>query len=363
MARTATNISLQWSDIQIWAVEIKDWDSETRLDVELDSSKNSAFVQSESLAQESWGNLDTIAWDTTSIDTKFWEVQATPTSNTLLGRLKDLWDKVASVITTIWSTEVQRVAIFDDSDAQITSFGSPSTISTHRSPVDFTATYASSTTITLSNNDTITDDSQIVYIRYVPAGWSGAAVLVNGSWGVTLTESSWVITVNWWWAPFASGDFYEVGINFQDKAYDPDLNTLNNSPQSNAPKVSWSESYTSFTPTGTTYVEGEVLDTRADESILLQYSKTLASLSKTLIKVVWLDTISWATDYQESYEINPSSWITEISTNVYRLKKDAIVSEIEIKTKWKKYIRIDVAKEEATWDNPTMTCNIVHIPR
>lgn len=56
---------------------IKDGDSATLLDVETDSAKNAAFVQSESLAKESGGNLAgiktdtaTIAGDTTSIDGK-----------------------------------------------------------------------------------------------------------------------------------------------------------------------------------------------------------------------------------------------------------------------------------------------------
>ena len=44
------SVSLDSSDIQIGAVEIKDGDSDTRLDVETDSTKNAAFVQSESLA-------------------------------------------------------------------------------------------------------------------------------------------------------------------------------------------------------------------------------------------------------------------------------------------------------------------------
>ena len=44
------SVSLDSSDIQIGAVEVKDGDSDTRLDVETDSTKNAAFVQSESLA-------------------------------------------------------------------------------------------------------------------------------------------------------------------------------------------------------------------------------------------------------------------------------------------------------------------------
>ena len=108
--------------------------------------------------------------------------------------------------------------------------GSSSVTAEFTSPSDFTATYTSSTTITLSGLPfTISDSSQIVYIRYIPSGGSGAAVLVNGSDGVTITVSSNVITVNGAGTPFASGDVYEVGINAQTKAYDASTNTQQNS--------------------------------------------------------------------------------------------------------------------------------------
>jgi hypothetical protein len=43
----------------------------------------------------------------TSVDTKFGEVQATPTSNTLLGRLKDIYDKLVSgIIVTLEKTRL-----------------------------------------------------------------------------------------------------------------------------------------------------------------------------------------------------------------------------------------------------------------
>lgn len=45
-------VTIEAGDIQIGAVEIKDGDSDTRLDVEQDSTKNAAYVQSESLTQE-----------------------------------------------------------------------------------------------------------------------------------------------------------------------------------------------------------------------------------------------------------------------------------------------------------------------
>lgn len=45
------------SDLEIGAVEIKDGDSDTRMDVEADGGKNAAFVQSNTLAKEAGGNL------------------------------------------------------------------------------------------------------------------------------------------------------------------------------------------------------------------------------------------------------------------------------------------------------------------
>ncbi|OPX60572.1 MAG: hypothetical protein A4E25_00340 [Methanobacterium sp. PtaB.Bin024] len=64
------DITLNASDIQIGAVELKDGETENRLTIEVDGTKYALYVQSESLAQESTlagvalesgGNLDTIA--------------------------------------------------------------------------------------------------------------------------------------------------------------------------------------------------------------------------------------------------------------------------------------------------------------
>lgn len=50
-------VEFSTTDIEIGAVEIKDGDSDTRLDVESSGTKNAAYVQSETLAKESGGNL------------------------------------------------------------------------------------------------------------------------------------------------------------------------------------------------------------------------------------------------------------------------------------------------------------------
>jgi len=73
---------------------------------------------------------------------------------------------------------------------------------------------------------TITDSSQIVYIKYIPTGGSGSAIIVNGSNGATITHAANVLTVNGAGTPFASGDAYEVGINAQKKAYDASLDVM-----------------------------------------------------------------------------------------------------------------------------------------
>lgn len=125
-----------------------------------------------------------------------------------------------------------QVMIVDDTGAQVTAFGSPSTVATHRSPEDFTATYTSSTTITLASlPSSITDDSQLVYIRVVPSS-GDAAVYVNGSGSVTMRESASVVTISGAGTPFASGDAYEVGLNLQDKAYDDTTDVLKTQEQS-----------------------------------------------------------------------------------------------------------------------------------
>ena len=127
--------------------------------------------------------------------------------------------------TVLSSTEVLKTAIYDDTGAQVTAFGSPSTIAEYKSPSDFTATYTSSTTITLSSLPlTIADSSQIVYIRKIPSS-GDAEVYVNGSGGITFTISSNVLTIAGVTAPFASGDSYEIGINAQKKAFDPSTNS------------------------------------------------------------------------------------------------------------------------------------------
>ena len=93
---------------------------------------------------------------------------------------------------------------------------------------DFSAAFTSDTTITLSSNPSIASN-QLAFITYTPSGGTLAKTLVNGLGGVTLTISSNVITVDGAGTPFASGDVYDVGVNLQDKGYDPSTQSNKNS--------------------------------------------------------------------------------------------------------------------------------------
>jgi len=106
--------------------------------------------------------------------------------------------------------------------------GGAGSISAYSSAGDFTASYASASTITLSGLPiAISDASQIAYVKVIHSdntsetftdgfGYSSGVVTIYDSSGVAVTT-------------LASGDVYEVGLNAQDKAYDPSTNSQLNS--------------------------------------------------------------------------------------------------------------------------------------
>lgn len=66
-------------------------------------------------AQETSGNLADIKTNTDSLITQTGEVQPSPTINTVLGRLKDLWD----LLTTLFTTGLAKVKIWDGERSSI----------------------------------------------------------------------------------------------------------------------------------------------------------------------------------------------------------------------------------------------------
>lgn len=103
----------------------------------------------------------------------------------------------------------------------------------YRSPSDFTATYTSASTITISSLPiTISDSSQIVGIKQIKS--DNTSKIYNNAAGYTITHSSNILTV--YDAngnvidTLESGDTYEIHINEQDKGYDPSTNSTMVSP-------------------------------------------------------------------------------------------------------------------------------------
>jgi|GEM_PF-1939967 len=101
--------------------------------------------------------------------------------------------------------------------------GASSVSAEYISPSDFTATYTSSSSITLSGVPiSINDSSQIAYIKQVKAD-NTSRTYVNGANDITLAYSAGVITIyekGTAAASLVAGDVYEVGINGTTKAYD-----------------------------------------------------------------------------------------------------------------------------------------------
>jgi hypothetical protein len=105
----------------------------------------------------------------------------------------------------------------------------------YKSPYNFTATYSSANTITLSNLDfSIIDSSQIVGIKVIPAS-GNSFIYKNGIDGITIRVSSNVISLHGYpyVSPFNSGDVYEVGINALPFEKDPSTQSIKTSTLNN----------------------------------------------------------------------------------------------------------------------------------
>jgi hypothetical protein len=102
------------------------------------------------------------------------------------------------------------------------------TDATHTAPTDFTATFLSNVTLTCAGAPfTIEDAScRVVFILFKPAAGSWSSPLINGANSVSITAAANVITVTGAGTPFAAGDTYWVGVQYQQKAYQLAANLL-----------------------------------------------------------------------------------------------------------------------------------------
>ena len=179
-------INLETSDIEIGAVEIKDGTTDNRQSIKVDNAT----------------------------------ATATPTVALVGGVYKATED-------TYDDNDASPLHMDSTGNLKVTG-GASSVTAEYTSPSDFTATYTSASTLTLSSLPfTISDSSQIVYVKQILSG-NTSDIYVNGSSGITFAVSSNVLTVyksGVVITTLASGDVYEVGINSQKKAYDPSTQT------------------------------------------------------------------------------------------------------------------------------------------
>jgi hypothetical protein len=155
------------------------------------------------------GKLDIVGSVTTDVETGLAK-DLTLTDGSQLSRAMGIYNATEPSLS---DTDQAQLQLNDKGQLKVTG-GASSVTAQYTSPSSFTATYTSSTTLTLSalSGFSITDSSQLVYIKVIPAS-GDAAIYVNGSDGVTMTVSSNVVTIAGAGTPFASGDVYEVGIN------------------------------------------------------------------------------------------------------------------------------------------------------
>lgn len=136
------------------------------------------------------------------------------------------------------ATTVVAVQPLDETGAIIKG-GGASVTAQYISPTDFTATYTSSSTLTLTGLPyTLTSGVQIVYVKVRNTSTNLTTTYVAGSNNYGFGYSAGVVTI------YLNGvaitalttyDTYEVGINGQEKAYDPTVDvtkTIDQSPLS-----------------------------------------------------------------------------------------------------------------------------------
>lgn len=124
-----------------------------------------------------------------------------------------------------------------DETGAIIKGGGASLAAQYLSPADFTVTYTSASTVTLSGIPfTLVSGVNVVYIKVRNSSTNVTNTYVNGSAGYAFGYSSGVVTAylnGTAVSIFTSGDMYEMGLNGQQKAYDPTLDiqkTVNQSP-------------------------------------------------------------------------------------------------------------------------------------
>jgi hypothetical protein len=200
----------------------------------------------------------------------------------------------------------------------------------YESPVDFTATYTSSSTITITGVPiSVSDKSQIAYVIQTLTG-NTAARFDAGVNGVAFGYSSGVITVYQYGAAIttlAASDVYTVGINAQKKGFDPITETSKTSEQSPL----WSrytdkETLISATPFefSNTFADvGTEIDVRGFNWLTLWITIDIGTSTNPQLRILHKHTSAGSEEYREIYLGSPAANITTINLNDYEIASDA----------------------------------------
>ena len=182
------------------------------------------------------GNYNHWEWADTELTAGDWNILIAPISEATMLALG--WDQGAvtyvalevifdAAADTLAGMLVDQIAIISAKSTATTNLidilaalllRMPSDGVTHRSPQDFSATYTSSTTLTLAGEPTITNNAQIVKVVQIKADNTSA----EWKQGIncTLKYSGGVVTIYGAGTPFVVGDEYAVCLSIQDKAFD-----------------------------------------------------------------------------------------------------------------------------------------------
>lgn len=246
--------------------------------------------------------------------------------------IKDSASDIRTTVSTIGAKGALATQILDASGNQITSFGSPSTIAEYISPSDFTVTYTSTSTVTLSGMPfTVTTGAQIVYLRVRNSSTNLTTVYVNGAGGYAFSHSSGVVTAykdGVATTIFTANDMYEMGINGPDKAFDSSTNSL----MTSSLKNTWNQytdvetiiSAANIQELDTTPTDlGSEIDMRGYNQLGIWLTVDINTSTAVKLRILHKHTSAGTEEYREIYLGNPASNLTTLNLNDYLVASDA----------------------------------------
>lgn len=191
---------------------------------EIDLSASSVSIGDVTSNSQNIATEATLGTVNTNLGTIETDIEATNTILTDESQIAQAYGIYNATEPTLTDGDKAPLQVDENGNLKVTGGAGASSVSAeYISPSDFTATYTSSSTLTLSGVPiSVNDSSQIAYIKQVKAD-NTSRTYVNGANDITLAYSAGVITIyekGTAAASLVAGDVYEVGINGTTKAYD-----------------------------------------------------------------------------------------------------------------------------------------------